>query len=72
MYGISRFTFALFLRTFFEIIFAPVGLEVPWVPEVFLAVGVCGGNFRCRPKADTASAVEPETALETSLAPRVD
>ena len=41
---------------------------VPWVPEVFLARG---GNFRCRPKADTASAVEPETALEESLAPRV-
>lgn len=26
--------------------------NVPWVPEVFLA---CGGNFRCRPKADTSS-----------------
>ena len=43
-------------------------------PEVFLARG---GNFRCWPKADTSSAVhykdltEPETALETSLAPRV-
>ena len=28
--------------------------SVPWVPEVFLA---CGGKFRCRPKADTSSAV---------------
>ena len=27
---------------------------IPWVPEDFLA---CGGNFRCRPKADTSSAV---------------
>ena len=26
---------------------------LPWVPEVFL---LCGGNFRCRPKADTSSA----------------
>ena len=30
----------------------------------------CGGNFRCRPKADTASK-KSETALEKSLAPRV-
>ena len=27
------------------------------VPEVFLA---CGGNFRCRPKADTSSALGRE------------
>ena len=26
-------------------------LDVPWVPEVFLAYG---GNFRCWPKADTS------------------
>ena len=25
-------------------------MNLPWVPEVFLA---CGGNFRCWPKADT-------------------
>ena len=59
-------------------------IELPWVPEVFLA---CGGNFRCWPKADTSSAVgrsheqfarvtiktwqKPETALEKFLAPRV-
>ena len=58
---------------------------LPWVPEVFLA---CGWNFRCWPKADTSSAVgrsheqfarvtiktwqKPETALEKSLAPRVE
>ena len=45
---------------------------LPWVPEVSL---LCGGNFRCWPKADTSSAVKtsqkPETALEKSLAPRV-
>ena len=29
-------------------------IELPWVPEVFLA---CGGNFRCWPKPDTSSAV---------------
>ena len=33
------------------------GSRLPWVPEVFLA---CGGTCR------------PETALEKSLAPRVD
>ena len=36
---------------------------LPWVPEAFLAYG---GNFRCWPKAD-----KPESALEKSLAPRV-
>ena len=40
-------------------------LNSSWVPEVFLA---CGGNFRCRPKAET---MNRETALEKSLAPRV-
>ena len=37
------------------------------VPKGFLE---CGRNFRCWPKADTSSAV-PETALETSAAPRI-
>ena len=40
-------------------------LNSSWVPEVFLARG---GNFRCRPKAET---MNRETALEKSLAPRV-
>ena len=31
-----------------------ITINVPWVPEVFLA---CGENFRCWPKADTSSAV---------------
>ena len=39
--------------------------KVPWVPEVFLA---CGGNFRAGHYKDLT---KPETALETSLAPRV-
>ena len=61
-----------------------VASQLPWVPEVFLT---CGRNFRCRPKADAASAVGrrreknaghfqdlTETgnrALEKSMAPRV-
>ena len=31
-----------------------ITLDLPWVPEVFLA---CGGNFWCWPKADTSSAI---------------
>ena len=40
----------------FKTIHLPMGVasQLPWVPEVFLA---CGGNFRCRPKSNTASAV---------------
>ena len=41
---------------------------LPWVPEVFLA---CGGNFR-RPRGVTIKTWQkPETALEKSMAPRV-
>ena len=49
-------------------LFGRAWVQLPWVPEVFLA---CGRNFWVSPKADTASAVGPETALEKSLAPRV-
>ena len=46
---------------------------LPWVPEVFLT---CGGNFRCWPKAEATRVTiktwqKPKTALEKSLAPRV-
>ena len=50
-------------------------MTLPEVTEVFIA---CGGDFRCWPKADTSSTVtiktcqKPETALEKSLAPRVE